>query len=88
MSYDEHIVCLAIVNELVCPLEVELSLNRLQFLALHAVLCHDRIEVLLYWVKGRMNALVNHPCVESASDIEFILESILHAWSILCECSS
>jgi hypothetical protein len=52
MSYDEHIVCLAIVNELVCPLEVELSLNRLKLLTLHAVLCNDRVKMLLYRIKS------------------------------------
>ena len=87
MSDDEHIICLAIVNKLICPLEVELSLNRLKFLTLHAVFCNDRVEMLLYRVESRMNALVNHPCVESTTDIEFILESIFHTRSILCECS-
>ena len=81
---DEHVVRLTELHELVCKLKVVDVLLRMYLLVLHAVLCNDRVEVLLHEFYSCGVDACDLPSVEGSSDVELAFECILDAlWLLL-----
>ena len=84
---DEHVVCFTEFHELVSKLEIPYIFFRVNLHALHAVLRHDGIEVLLHDLDSCGVPTSDLGLVKRRSDVELALESVLYALrGLWCAC--